>query len=305
MLYEFAVDPRVLTSWKDMQLALERFGVHRGRLVARYPKNWRRRVVDAADQNPDLRPVDRQRVVERLNLDLPSRMWRHGEGRFFDGNRSWLDNARTCMDGDLRFRAVVADANAVQGNWVLAWDDLTDSGPELWRVSTSRAVRADADSMAECVAPIFRNSREILLVHPYFQPWEAECLNPLRALAAMARREAVTLQRLEVHTGCSDGISDDHFRRLCEEHLPDRIPHGVRIELLRWDQRGAGPRLLDRFVLTDVVGVLVSHDLRERPGAMTEFRLMEEPDRVSKWAQFHQGTSPFELAQQFTIVGRG
>ena len=63
MIYEFAVDPRVFGTLSEFRLWSERFGVPTARMIARYPKSWKRLVHQAIAEKD---PVKRQSLVEKL-----------------------------------------------------------------------------------------------------------------------------------------------------------------------------------------------------------------------------------------------
>jgi hypothetical protein len=44
MIQEYAVEPEAVMSWKDFRYVMGRFGVHEGRVIAAFPRDWRSRV---------------------------------------------------------------------------------------------------------------------------------------------------------------------------------------------------------------------------------------------------------------------
>ena len=44
MIYEYALEPRLLNNWKDFRYFTEKFSFYEGRLISRFPKRWKRDV---------------------------------------------------------------------------------------------------------------------------------------------------------------------------------------------------------------------------------------------------------------------
>src|SRR5690606_977065 len=56
MIHEFAVDPEALTGWQNFRYVVEKFGIPQGRLISRFPKEWKSLVYDACAACP---PVEK------------------------------------------------------------------------------------------------------------------------------------------------------------------------------------------------------------------------------------------------------
>ena len=48
MLSEYALDPELLSNWKDFRFFASQFGAAQGRLISRFPKKWKGLVMEAA-----------------------------------------------------------------------------------------------------------------------------------------------------------------------------------------------------------------------------------------------------------------
>lgn len=64
MLYEYALEPALLNNWKDFRYFAEKFGVSRGRMIARYPKRWKRLVYEPPANGGE---IERKRIEEGLS----------------------------------------------------------------------------------------------------------------------------------------------------------------------------------------------------------------------------------------------
>ena len=63
MIYEYAVDPALLCDKERFRYLVENFGVHKGRLISRYPKRWKRLVYKGV---AELSEMQRKWIEERL-----------------------------------------------------------------------------------------------------------------------------------------------------------------------------------------------------------------------------------------------
>ena len=72
MISEYALEPVLLNNWKDFRYLVEKFGVSEGRLIARYPKHWKRLVYESLK---DCSVMDKKRIVEML-ITIEDRMKR-------------------------------------------------------------------------------------------------------------------------------------------------------------------------------------------------------------------------------------
>jgi hypothetical protein len=63
MLHEYALEPALLDNWKDFRYFTEKFCVSRGRMIARYPKRWKRLVYESLSNCGE---IERKRIEEGL-----------------------------------------------------------------------------------------------------------------------------------------------------------------------------------------------------------------------------------------------
>jgi hypothetical protein len=104
MLYEFALEPALLSNWDRVRYYLGRFGVDQGRLIARFPRHWDKLVLAAL---ADCKQVERHRIIEALFRLHDHLRPRHDE---WDTTLDWLQNAeaehcqRATIPGDHRRR---------------------------------------------------------------------------------------------------------------------------------------------------------------------------------------------------------
>ena len=85
---------------------------------------------------------------------------------------------------------------------------------------------------------------------------------PLKAfLNAFVQNRNVGLETFEYHT--EKKSTKKFFEKTCIEKLADTIPKVISLRFVRWEQKGAGEMLHDRFILTELGGVRFTVGLDE------------------------------------------
>ena len=165
MIYEYALEPRLVAGWtdrRDCRHYMQSFEFGRGRVVSRYPKGWKRLVWDACETTDELA---RTRLVELL-ARLSERMVPRRNVQW-DESTSWRENAEREHDR-CPFHAILARTNPNSHAQVLTESDLDNGAAEHWAVSRGLTVRRKAADMAEAVASFLRCSSIVVFVDPYF-----------------------------------------------------------------------------------------------------------------------------------------
>src|SRR5215475_2003038 len=87
MIYEYALEPSLLSNWKDFRYFTEKFGVARGRLISRYPRRWKKMVYESLAACGE---IERKQIEERL-LRLDDRIMKRQAS--WNPQLDWLTNA--------------------------------------------------------------------------------------------------------------------------------------------------------------------------------------------------------------------
>lgn len=297
MIYEYALEPALLSNWKDFRYFPEKFGVAQGRLISRYPKRWKKIVYEALAGCGE---IERKRIEDRLQTIDDRMLKRRHE---WDSQQDWLPNAEA-EHARRPFHAILARTNVNRQEFVLEGDSL-DETHLLWCVSRSCIVARSARGMAACVAPLLRVCQEVLFIDPHFGPENLRHRRPLEAfLTALLerRQDEEPPQRVEMHLG--EKSAAHFFSSECERWLPAIIPTGMRVRLVRWKQRDNGEKLHNRFILTDRGGVRFGVGLDDGgDGETDEVELLERDTYKVRWAQY-TSTPAFDLVDEIIIVGR-
>ncbi len=90
----------------------------------------------------------------------------------------------------------------------------------------------------------------------------------------------------------------------CSLRLPNIIPHGMCVRLVRWRQKDGGEKLHNRYILTDKGGVSLGVGLDDgTPGETDEIKLLDEETYKFRWKQYTSEPA-FDLVDEVVVEGR-
>jgi hypothetical protein len=269
MFREYAIEPAALPSWEAVRFFLSNVGPWRGRFIAQYPKHWKRMVYEA------LTCADIARARVEVYLDsLDPRVFSPRPGAPYDPERTWLANA-LAEHARLPFDEIIAaDPGAAAG--VAEAATVTEDHP-AWRRDQGRLVARDPATFAAALTRLLAASRRVAIIDPYFRGDQRNKRAPLAALVAHVQVTAT----VEIHASTLH-IADHHFRQVARQHLPTDLPLGRAVTLHTWQQRLGGPRLHNRYLITDVGGVQFGDGVETgAPGESDRVSILEEPPAPS------------------------
>lgn len=298
LLAEYAIEPQALSTWERFRYVADLCGVPTGRLIADFPNNWCRAVLDAA---ADIPPVAKSRVIERLKhlkrsavIDL---------GRDFDSTQSWQTNALASHE-QIEFKAIIASHPESSGLLDIA---LLDSSDAAWRVSRELAVPRTATDLGLAASYLLMMADRVIFVDPYFSPEDRRCRKPLMQFL---EHTALPVSRLEFHLCSRNSGSADHFLDMLRTRLlPDlnRIPdfrNDQPFFFIRWNElpSGDGEAVHPRYILTDKGGLRFEHGLAESgDNETTDVSLLDVSLYEKRLAQYGPDSACFEFADGWCI----
>jgi hypothetical protein len=299
MIYEYALEPALLSNWKDFRYFTEKFGVPNGRLISRYPGRWKRMVYECLVHCGE---IERKRIEEGL-LRLDDRLMKRSGS--WNQQLDWISNAEE-EHAQRPFHAIVAASNPRNHEFVLEADGLSEVNP-LWRLPNLPPVRRVAADMALRVAPLLHFSRRILFVDPHFRPNEIRWRRPLQAFLEVAtnNRRPGDILRVEIHV--KDDLETGLFTAYSQRSLPEIIPSGVRVRIVQWHERERGEKLHNRFILTDLGGVSFGVGLDDsdgEDGQTDDILLLNEETYNLRFAQYAGSPPAFDPVGEVIIEGR-
>lgn len=293
MIHEFAIEPEALSEFNFVWQALEQFGVEHGRMISEFPKGWRRQVYAATAK---CRGIERSRLEVRLR-QLKRKVVRFRQNRPSDASLSWRQNTHT-EDLEEPFRAIIQSDNNEKHERVLTPFELHDESP-LWRVKTQVKVERTPESLASVLGPLGRVSKQLLFVDPHFSTevrWSKVFLACLNAVGTFSGSHS----RIEVHTGSSPPLNV--LEANVKQWIAPRLPAGLQVTFVLWDQRDSGEKMHARYFLTERGGIRFDVGLDEgQPGESTDVGLLSKELYEARWADFQNSTAAYEKVGEFKV----
>jgi hypothetical protein len=301
MIHEYALEPELVATWVDRSKGryfIEKFGLGQPRIVSRYPKPWKRLVWEAFGGGTELD----QKRLEELIARLSETMIKGRDGHW-DAAATWLGNAEE-EHRRVPFHAILARANPRRLAHVLAADELDDT-TLLWAIPHGRTVPRMAAEMAAAVASMLRAAKEVVFIDPHFGPENRRHREPLKAFlrAVVDRRPGDVAPRIEVQCSAEGGATEDFFRSECERRLPRCVPHNLQLKLVRLHQRDGGERLHNRYILTDLGGVIFGVGLDEGDeGGTDDISLLDRTQYEERWRQYASEAPAFDQPEPAIVI---
>lgn len=163
MFKEIAIDPAaVVVSAVQFNNIIDRFGIPEGRLIAAFPRNWRKLVFDAvtAECKHAAKQMDLKTIEYRL-AKLPRSLFvsrdRPGQGCASDWIRAAIEEHRR-----LPFDAVIASVETGEEGFLLPAEVSKDH--PIFKSNREWQVKRDAIPMADCCASLLSGSYHIKLI---------------------------------------------------------------------------------------------------------------------------------------------
>jgi hypothetical protein len=326
MIYEYALDPALVATWHDRKEFLffeEKFGVSTRRIVSTYPKrrDWLKMVTRCFESGEH---AEDQSAKMRLGALLTKLMEEAARRRnTFKEIPLWVERAERECD-ERPFRAILTNVEGRRHPAVLRAAELIANGNSLWNVPALPAVTRKVREMADAAAPVLRASRRIIFVDPYFDPTAARFTRPVEAMIERVfdSRDASEGVAVELHTGIerffrnsslpqtpeNELLKCEEFLQRCQENLRHIIPLRAKLKIVVWKERLNGQVLHNRFVLTDIAGILFPHGLDESLGQHSEsvdnLVLLPKEQLTDCWRQYANDSCAFDcVGAPVEIVG--
>ncbi len=254
MIYEYALDPELLSNWTNFQRIISLFGITKGRLISRFPRRWERMVYDSCASGT----TERSRIeiaLKRISRDmlLPRKHY------WGDGLR-WIDNAKA-EHTRRPFHAVLAsEADPILSFVIDATDlDHTDL-PKLLEAGPSKIILRTPEELGRAVLPLFLLSKQMLIVEPNFRINGSGFLKTWEALMKSMLDTQGNLRpslEIELHLG-ADKLNDFvDAQASLNAKLAPLIPAGNRVSVVNWPKEDVH----NRYLLTDKAGIQIGEGL--------------------------------------------
>jgi hypothetical protein len=296
VFHEYALEPAVLSNWANVRYFLDAFAPWKGRFIAAFPKDWKKRVYDGL-RCPD---IEKKTIEDRL-AKLDKRFFADRKGVPFDPSKSWADNALAENQRE-PFRAVIVAGSVARGGNVLNASTLDETDP-LWRVEQGRFVARDPAALRDAICLLLRLSTRIALIDPYFRPQQRDKTSAFVALS----NSVAPGSKLEIHArlGVGNDPTHDWFKEQCELHLPRFLDVGQATTIHTWGQRPGGQRLHNRYLLTNIGGVKFGDSVEKgQQGENDHISILDESSRADLWSQFIEPAGAFDrIGSPVAVIG--
>lgn len=328
MIYEFALEPDLVALWHDRKEYLffdEKFGMRSRRIVSAYPKKWKKLVWESFNNGPAAGDQNAQmRMTELLQF-----LWQNAVRRpsTFPEIAVWLERAEA-EHSARPLHAILATKNPREQAFVITTNALIEKGHTLWNIPDISPTPRNAYEIAKAVSPLMRLSRHAILIDPFFDPNKKRFRTTLKAILSTCNESLCgkASVQIELHTSIDrffqnwekgkkrdpseetrvfENIATDFRKR-----LPHLIPEGINLKMVIWKQRENGEKLHNRYLLTDLLGVMLGtgSDEAENPSAKEsdDIVLLEEGQYSTRYGQYSENSSAFDqVGQPFFLVHDG
>ena len=308
MLYTFAIEPDVLVTWDKCRNTLNLMGFQHGRAIAAYPnrKKWKALVRAACRQNEELADHDRKRIFRRI--DQSNRWFVSSEAAYdyklLPADERWIRNAVANQTVAQVFHAILSTRNPDDHPDVVPEKDIDESHPKF-DVPREALVLRQPEALTGHIGTLIRNSRELLLIDPHFDPSVQKWRPVIGACIRLAGRATRDTVSVEIHTLDTDRKpSLEEFERRCRRHIPAMLSGRVKsVRVCRWCIRDGAPHDFHaRYVLTDRGGYMLDKGLDEEHGIEQSVELLSD----HAWTRLRNGygdTNPFfDKDGEFTVL---
>ncbi|MBF0107185.1 MAG: hypothetical protein HQM16_17885 [Deltaproteobacteria bacterium] len=300
MYYEYALDPSLLSNWKDFRYFYEKFGWYNGRLISRYPKHWKKIVYESLNKG-GLSDIQMTKMVEILQRGIDTKLVRRKDAQYLD-QMEWVCNAK--VEHEKRpFHAIITKSNLENCDHILCADEVNEDEHSKWRVGEKRLLRKASAYAAE-LSLLLCNSKKIRFVDPHFRGHLDRFKGIIKEILCEIGPGAVC--DFELHTGITEDY--DYFKERMEKNITKLMPQGTKMCVFVWKEKPESEELHNRFILTDLAGVSFGTGLDEsktsNSTAKDIVKRLSDDEYKELTAQYHENSTAFDKAgEKFIIEG--
>ncbi|MCG8338676.1 MAG: hypothetical protein MJE63_29565 [Proteobacteria bacterium] len=299
MFKEYAVDPETIaSSWDTHRILMGLFGFHRGRLISKFPKHWKRLAIEAAQKLTEGRK--QERIVESLNQIGKSNNVLIKSGREYPNNDcSWLDNAIVAHYQN-PFSAIISSVNRGDCDAVLCDEDCTEEHP-LLHCPRELIIPKTPEDLSLATALLLYNSKCVRFIDPYFDPSQSKWINSTKAFLERISNPFKT--ECEIHYLETDNPPDPAVRYNALPKLANVVPEAMSLKILRWQRKEGGERFHARYLLTEHGGLRFDSGLDEADeNETTDVTILDRELHRNRWQMFNRDSKTFCLQNPIYIV---
>jgi hypothetical protein len=301
MFYEYAIAPEVAAKWGERhnyRYFLQAFANGGGRLFSRYPKKWFKLVWEEFQGEKEM---DRKRL-EELFVRLKEAPIKRSGNSWEESQGGWLENALAEHER-FPFEAILATENPGSNPPVLSEDDLFRETCDRWNIPNGLRVERNAKEMLTAIAPMLALCKWVRFVDPFIGKCKNKMRHSMEAFfqALGEERPVGPPESIEVHTKEENAAAPDHV----EGFFAPIIPANVSVTFYFWHENSPGPRLHNRYVLTDLGGVIFGHGLDTgNQGELDDVNRLDHDQHQRCIEEYCPDSTAFSLVEKLTVQGR-
>ncbi|MFT5730220.1 MAG: hypothetical protein ACI8PB_004398 [Desulforhopalus sp.] len=290
MIYEYAVDPALITTEEKAVFLLESFGLDKGRLVSELKsKQWQRLALDTIREFGG-GPVARKRLKEALVMLLRQKAFYIRQQNA--GGGSWLSLAQSAHSA-WPYRGILMESyDGLEEHYLVK--DIQLSQNDKWAIPASVTVDRDANNMLEAVKPLLTNAREVVLVDRNFRltnhrgsPMGRFKNVLLKIVDFLANKPyGPSVRKLTYHIG-DEHYSESNLSSELNGFVASHLPSNFKLEFSIWPKG----ELHDRYLLTNIGSLDCGIGLDEFSGSSDRtvtYKRLSKVDHSTFWSKFHQ-----------------
>ena len=260
LLKTFALDPAVVTDCTTLAVLVSGLGTEHGRLLAEFPRAWRRFAIEHSRQITSSR--DRLRVealLQRLALEQPLKT---RVSVPYDGSTTWQVNAvrnASAFDGVLLSESSAPSVGAAI-NVHRASDVL--GAPDFWSAERHHEFNSTAAGFAALLGPLLALEKTVTAFDPFFNPAADRFTRATRAiLDAMPQGGRLTLHASAATQPGSVHVPSAEWDAAVRNQLGPLLHDGRELVVARWEPGQQGGRPHERWILNARAGIILDRGL--------------------------------------------
>ena len=320
MIYEYAIEPEIVATWGELQnyrFFKDKMGIGTTRIVARFPKKWKKMVYDAFVEIKKKAPNDEkkqaelqsqeQRLVAIIQAITENQVKRPAQAH---SSGKWNKIAITEYN-NRKFHAVICSDNHEALKFVISAKDLNTGEHHLWLNDVEKEVPSKAITLGMELAPLLNISKEIKIIDPYFRANRQKWTNVFREIIKHVASGMHQPENVKIEVIASLGVQNcpeaNHYKNECLQYIRHILPHRLKVTFRRWEKKNNGEKLHHRYLLTEFGGIKLDPGFDEdwAGGTHTEFTVLGRERYMSRWKQYASDTSEFNTEKEvFFVVER-
>lgn len=282
MIYEYAVEPKLIVQWaidvKVGQYFIEKFGIGRARIICEYPeKDFHKQIYDELNTIED--DIEREKGIEFYNQLTETMIKR--KDIVYNNTDSWLENVRR-EHKRFKFFGILAYSNPKNSEEIIDGINFEWNKIQRWNHKRGIVIHRKAADIADTVSEMLKNADSVLFIDPHFRAdksqWRDTYTLFLKILANRFHKSIPS--QIEIHASADYQKAPSYifFKDACEKYMKKCIPKDLTVTFKRWKQSANGPNLHNRYILTDLGGVLFGYgtDRGETDNEIDDLMLLDE-----------------------------